>query len=106
MPNTTSAGDTAGHSADILESLASSDCMLTAKELAKLLAMSPKTLYSYVSRNLILTTRLRRMSGSAGRTSRSGYAAMPRDITSRIFRNHAHTRATGRPTCQHDSGRQ
>ncbi len=27
--------------------------MLTAKQLAKLLAVSPKTLYSYVSRNLI-----------------------------------------------------
>lgn len=38
---------------DIIEQLSQSDCLLTAKELAKLLAVSPKTLYSYVSRNLI-----------------------------------------------------
>jgi hypothetical protein len=43
MPNSTSAGGTASDSRDILESLATSDCMLTAKELAKLLAVSPKT---------------------------------------------------------------
>jgi excisionase family DNA binding protein len=38
---------------DIMERLSQSDCLLTAKELAKLLAVSPKTLYSYVSRNMI-----------------------------------------------------
>lgn len=38
---------------DIIEQLALSDCLLTAKQLARLLAVSPKTLYSYVSRNLI-----------------------------------------------------
>lgn len=42
-----------GVSADIFERLAHSDRLLTAKELAGLLAVSPKTLYSYVSRNLI-----------------------------------------------------
>jgi excisionase family DNA binding protein len=38
---------------DVFERLASSDRLLTAKELAALLSVSPKTLYSYVSRNLI-----------------------------------------------------
>ncbi len=38
---------------DIFERLEESDRMLTATELARLLAMSPKTIYSYVSRNLI-----------------------------------------------------
>jgi excisionase family DNA binding protein len=38
---------------DIMERLSHSDCLLTAKELAKLLAVSPKTLYSYVSRKMI-----------------------------------------------------
>ena len=38
---------------DIIEQLSQSDCLLTAKELAKLLAVSPKTLYSYVSPDLI-----------------------------------------------------
>jgi excisionase family DNA binding protein len=42
-----------GISADVFEHLAHSDRLLTAKELARLLAVSPKTLYSYVSRNLI-----------------------------------------------------
>jgi excisionase family DNA binding protein len=39
--------------ADVFERLARSDRLLTAKELAGLLAVSPKTLYNYVSRNLI-----------------------------------------------------
>lgn len=38
---------------DALERLAHADRLLTAKELASLLAISPKTLYNYVSRNLI-----------------------------------------------------
>ena len=42
-----------GISADVFEHLAHCDRLLTAKELARLLAVSPKTLYSYVSRNLI-----------------------------------------------------
>ncbi len=44
---------TLGISADVFDHLTHSDRRLTAKELAKLLAVSPKTLYSYVSRNLI-----------------------------------------------------
>jgi hypothetical protein len=38
-----------GISADVFEHLAHCDRLLTAKELARLLAVSPKTLYSYVS---------------------------------------------------------
>jgi excisionase family DNA binding protein len=38
---------------DVLERLTQSERLLTAKELAELLAVSPKTLYSYVSRNMI-----------------------------------------------------
>jgi len=38
---------------DVLERLAQCERFLTAKELATLLAVSPKTLYSYVSRNMI-----------------------------------------------------
>ena len=38
---------------DVLERLTLSERLLTAKELAELLAVSPKTLYSYVSRNMI-----------------------------------------------------
>ena len=53
MPTSLSVKERAPDSRDILESLATSDCMFTAKELAKLLSVSPKTLYSYVSRNLI-----------------------------------------------------
>jgi excisionase family DNA binding protein len=37
---------------DVLERLTLSERLLTAKELAELLAVSPKTLYSYVSRNM------------------------------------------------------
>ncbi len=40
-------------SGDVFERLTQSDRLLTAKELARLLAISPKTLYSYVSRNII-----------------------------------------------------
>ena len=38
---------------DIFDRLARSSNLLTAKELAALLAVSPKTIYSYVARNLI-----------------------------------------------------
>lgn len=38
---------------DIFERLAHQQQLLTAKELANLLAVSPKTIYSYVSRNMI-----------------------------------------------------
>jgi len=40
-----------GHAGDVFERLARSDGLLTAKELADILAISPKTLYSYVARN-------------------------------------------------------
>ena len=53
MPSSQSIKTEAANPRDILEQLSATDCMLTAKELAKLLAVSPKTLYSYVSRNLI-----------------------------------------------------
>ena len=45
--------DTPEAASDVFERLTRSDSLLTAKELAKLLAVSPKTLYSYVSRNMI-----------------------------------------------------
>lgn len=38
---------------DIIDRLAQSERLLTTKELAAILALSPKTLYSYVERNLI-----------------------------------------------------
>ncbi|MGE5645940.1 MAG: helix-turn-helix domain-containing protein [Acidobacteriota bacterium] len=38
---------------DVFERLARCDRLLTAKELAQILAMSPKTLYSYVGRGII-----------------------------------------------------
>jgi excisionase family DNA binding protein len=38
---------------DIFERLAHRQQLLTTKELANLLAVSPKTIYSYVSRNMI-----------------------------------------------------
>jgi excisionase family DNA binding protein len=41
-----------GH-ADVFERLARCDRLLTAKELAGILAISPKTLYSYVIRGMI-----------------------------------------------------
>jgi predicted DNA-binding transcriptional regulator AlpA len=54
MATTASSGvSPLGTSADVFEHLAHCDRPLTAKELARLLAVSPKTLYSYVSRNLI-----------------------------------------------------
>jgi excisionase family DNA binding protein len=40
-------------SRDVFARLEQSDRLLTARELAVLLAVSPKTLYNYVSRNLI-----------------------------------------------------
>jgi len=42
-----------GEPQDVLERLTQCERLLTAKELASLLALSPKTLYSYVSRNMI-----------------------------------------------------
>lgn len=42
-----------GHAGDVFERLARSDRLLTAKELADILAISPKTLYSYVARGMI-----------------------------------------------------
>lgn len=41
------------HAGDVIDRLARSGTLLTAKELGRILAVSPKTLYSYVSRNLI-----------------------------------------------------
>lgn len=38
---------------DVFDRLASCDRLLTAKELGEILAISPKTLYSYVSRGMI-----------------------------------------------------
>ncbi len=38
---------------DVFDQLASCDRLLTAKELGQILAISPKTLYSYVSRGMI-----------------------------------------------------
>ena len=43
----------AGHAGDVFERLARCDRLLTAKELADILAISPKTLYSYVARGMI-----------------------------------------------------
>jgi len=39
--------------ADVFERLARYDRLLTAKELAQILGISPKTLYSYVGRRMI-----------------------------------------------------
>jgi excisionase family DNA binding protein len=38
---------------DVFERLAQSRSFLTAKEVAQLLAISPKTIYGYVARNMI-----------------------------------------------------
>jgi excisionase family DNA binding protein len=38
---------------DVFEQLAASERLLTAKELARILAISPKTVYGYVERNAI-----------------------------------------------------
>lgn len=43
----------AGHAGDVFERLARCDRLLTTKELADILAISPKTLYSYVARGMI-----------------------------------------------------
>ena len=42
-----------GQSDDVFERLARFDRLLTAKELADILAISPKTLYNYVTRGMI-----------------------------------------------------
>ena len=42
-----------GPADDVFERLARCDRLLTAKELADILAISPKTLYTYVSRGMI-----------------------------------------------------
>lgn len=44
---------TLAESADVFEQLSHCDRLLTAKELAGMLAISPKTIYSYVERNMI-----------------------------------------------------
>jgi excisionase family DNA binding protein len=50
---TTSTLSASAHSADVFDQLAQCQRMLTAKELAKILAISPKTVYGYVGRNMI-----------------------------------------------------
>jgi len=45
--------DETNDGADMLDRLMRAERLLTARELATLLAISPKTLYSYVERNLI-----------------------------------------------------
>ena len=42
-----------GSCGDVFDQLAQSERLLTAKELARFLAISPKTIYSYVERNMI-----------------------------------------------------
>jgi excisionase family DNA binding protein len=42
-----------GQADDVFERLARSERLLTAKELADILAISPKTLYNYVTRGMI-----------------------------------------------------
>jgi len=42
-----------GETDDVFERLARCDRLLTAKELADILAISPKTLYNYVTRGMI-----------------------------------------------------
>ena len=42
-----------GQAEDVFERLARCDRLLTAKELADILAISPKTLYNYVTRGMI-----------------------------------------------------
>jgi len=42
-----------GQADDVFERLARCDRLLTAKELANILAISPKTLYNYVTRGMI-----------------------------------------------------
>jgi excisionase family DNA binding protein len=42
-----------GHPSDVFERLARCDRLLTAKELGEILAISPKTLYNYVTRGMI-----------------------------------------------------
>ena len=47
----------ASQSPDAVDQLLYSDRLLTAKEVARLLSISEKTVYSYVSRALVRTTR-------------------------------------------------
>jgi excisionase family DNA binding protein len=42
-----------GGCGDVFDQLAQIERLITAKELAKILAISPKTIYSYVERNMI-----------------------------------------------------
>ena len=42
-----------GYCGDVFDQLAQYERLLTAKELARILAISPKTIYSYVERNMI-----------------------------------------------------
>ncbi len=95
MPNSPTGKIEADASRDVLESLASSDCMLTAKQLGKMLAMSPKTLYSYVSRDLIPYYKIESNVPFRGMTSRSGFAGAPPDIALRSFGALRHSRECG-----------
>lgn len=49
----TSPASTPRESNDVFDRLERCQALLTAKELARMLAVSPKTIYSYVSRNMI-----------------------------------------------------
>lgn len=66
-----------------------SDCISrssTSCELAELLAVSPKTLYSYVSRNMIPHYKIEANVRFRGRTWPSGYAGEPHEhIESTLF---------------------
>src|ERR1035438_2421138 len=81
-----------GPADDVFERLARCDRLLTAKELADILAISPKTLYNYVTRGMIpyfkieSNVRFRarshgsydqapRLDGDSTRTRKSGYPA-------------------------------
>ena len=57
---------------DIIDHLKSSERLMTARELASILAISPKTIYSYAERNMIRISRSRRVSASVGAMSRNG----------------------------------
>jgi len=49
----TSTVSESGCCGDVFDQLAQYERLLTAKELARILAISPKTIYSYVERNMI-----------------------------------------------------
>jgi excisionase family DNA binding protein len=53
VPNTSSVPAPPLEPSDVFDRLARCETLLTAKDVAKLLAISPKTVYSYVSRNMI-----------------------------------------------------